>query len=85
VEVADLPKKYICATPGSDEAQESSLELGAVLDAGQWDFNTIVAEFEGRLINEALRRTEGNKKEAAQLLNLKRTTLIEKLKKRNLL
>ncbi|MDF1579299.1 MAG: sigma-54 dependent transcriptional regulator [Desulfuromonadales bacterium] len=85
VEVADLPKKYVCVTPGSAEAQEPSLELETVLDARQWDFNTVVAEFEGRLINEALRRTEGNKKEAAQLLNLKRTTLTEKLKKRNLL
>jgi DNA-binding NtrC family response regulator len=31
-----------------------------------------------------LARTKGNKKEAASLLNLKRTTLIEKLKKKNL-
>ena len=29
-------------------------------------------------------RAGGNKKEAARLLNLKRTTLIEKIKKKNL-
>ena len=33
---------------------------------------------------QALDRTAGNKKEAARLLNLKRTTLIEKIKKKNL-
>jgi len=46
--------------------------------------NTAVDEFESRLIIQALQRTGGNKKEAATLLNLKRTTLIEKLKKKNL-
>jgi DNA-binding NtrC family response regulator len=46
--------------------------------------NTAVEQFENRLILQALARTGGNKKEAAALLNLKRTTLIEKLKKKNL-
>ncbi|MBI5657747.1 MAG: hypothetical protein HZC44_13365, partial [Geobacter sp.] len=36
-------------------------------------------------ILHALEKTAGNKKEAAMLLNLKRTTLIEKLKKKKLL
>ena len=47
-------------------------------------FNTVIEEFENNLIMEALEKTQGNKKEAAELLNLKRTTLIEKLKKKNL-
>jgi len=46
--------------------------------------NSAVDAFENRLILQALQRTGGNKKEAASLLNLKRTTLIEKLKKKNL-
>lgn len=46
--------------------------------------NSAVEAFENRLIMQALKRTGGNKKEAASLLNLKRTTLIEKLKKKNL-
>jgi len=48
------------------------------------DFNGLISEFEDKLILQALSRTGGNKKEAARLLNLKRTTLIEKIKKKNL-
>ena len=33
------------------------------------------------LIKRSLERTQGNKVQAARLLNLKRTTLIEKLKR----
>ena len=33
------------------------------------------------LIKRSLERTRGNKRQAARLLNLKRTTLIEKLKR----
>jgi transcriptional regulator with PAS, ATPase and Fis domain len=47
------------------------------------DFNTAVEEFENRLIDEALRRTKGNKQAAARLLGLKRTTLVAKLRRRN--
>ena len=38
---------------------------------------------EGRLIDEALDKALGVKNQAAELLGIKRTTLIEKLKKRN--
>ncbi|HET6421902.1 MAG TPA: helix-turn-helix domain-containing protein, partial [Geobacteraceae bacterium] len=43
-----------------------------------------VEEFENTLIMQALEKTGGNKKEAAILLNLKRTTFIEKLKKKKM-
>jgi DNA-binding NtrC family response regulator len=46
--------------------------------------NSAVEEFENNLILQALQKSGGNKKEAAELLNLKRTTLIEKLKKKKL-
>ena len=46
--------------------------------------HSAVEEFENGLILQALQKSGGNKKEAAILLNLKRTTLIEKLKKKNL-
>ena len=36
---------------------------------------------ERELILQSLRKTNGNKKLAAKLLNLKRTTLIEKIKR----
>ncbi|MFW6177673.1 MAG: sigma-54 interaction domain-containing protein [Desulfohalobiaceae bacterium] len=40
-------------------------------------------EIEHRMLQEALQETEGIKNKAAELLGIKRTTLIEKLKKRN--
>jgi transcriptional regulator with PAS, ATPase and Fis domain len=48
------------------------------------DFKALVNNFESQLIRQALQVTDGNKKEAARILNLKRTTLLEKIKKKNL-
>ena len=48
------------------------------------DFNQVVENFENSLIVEALKRTRGNKKAAAELLQLNRTTLVEKIKKKGL-
>ena len=45
------------------------------------DFQTVVTGMERELIVQSLRRTNGNKKLAAKLLSLKRTTLIEKIKR----
>jgi DNA-binding NtrC family response regulator len=44
----------------------------------------MTTDFENRLILHALEKTKWNKKEAAKMLNMKRTTLLEKIKKRNL-
>ena len=44
-----------------------------------------VEKFENSLIVQALERTDWNKNQAAQLLSMNRTTLVEKLKKRGLL
>ncbi len=51
---------------------------------GKVDFNELINDFETQLIVQALKLTEGNKKEAARLLNLKRTTLLEKMKKKDI-
>lgn len=48
------------------------------------DFNHLINSFETQLILEAMRQSSGNKKEAARLLNLKRTTLLEKIKKKEI-
>jgi DNA-binding NtrC family response regulator len=48
------------------------------------NFNTEVSELERKLILESLKKTNGNKREAAELLQLKRTTLIEKLRRFNM-
>ncbi len=49
------------------------------------NFNTEVSNVEKELILQSLKKSGGNKKQAAKLLNLKRTTLIEKLKRLNLI
>ncbi len=45
------------------------------------DFDSYIEAVELSLIRRSLERTQGNKRQAAKLLNLKRTTLIEKLKR----
>jgi two-component system, NtrC family, response regulator AtoC len=45
------------------------------------NFQDVVTDMERELIVQSLRKTNGNKKLAAKLLNLKRTTLIEKIKR----
>jgi DNA-binding NtrC family response regulator len=44
-------------------------------------FNTIVSDLEKRLIIQSLETSGGNKKKAASLLHLKRTTFVEKLRR----
>lgn len=46
--------------------------------------NTAVTEFEKALILQSLQKAKGVKNEAAKLLNLKRTTLVEKIKRYHL-
>jgi DNA-binding NtrC family response regulator len=45
------------------------------------ELERLVSDFEHGLIRRALDRTAGNKRQAADLLHIKRTTLIEKLKR----
>ena len=51
---------------------------------GQVDFRALINSFEIQLIVEAMEISQGNKMKAARLLKLKRTTLLEKIKKKNL-
>jgi DNA-binding NtrC family response regulator len=59
----------------------------AAMDSDTWfpdegmDLERYVEGVELTLIKRSLERTHGNKVQAARLLNLKRTTLIEKLKR----
>jgi DNA-binding NtrC family response regulator len=55
-------------------------ELVAIPDTGI-DLDRLMSQFEHDLIRKALQRTNGNKRQAADLLHVKRTTLIEKLKR----
>jgi DNA-binding NtrC family response regulator len=49
-------------------------------DAQQWDLQQTVQKLERALIEQALRRTGGNKSQAADILGMKRTTLTAKMK-----
>lgn len=49
------------------------------------DFNALVDQFECALIRKALDKAGGIKNKAANLLNIKRTTLVEKMKKKGLI
>lgn len=57
----------------------ATLPLVAVPDAGL-DFEQTVGRIERSILEQALRKTRGNKKLAADMLRLKRTTLAAKLK-----
>jgi sigma-54 specific flagellar transcriptional regulator A len=48
------------------------------------DLPTLLRELEDAYIRAALSQTHSNKKEAAKLLGLGRTTLVEKLRRRNM-
>ena len=48
------------------------------------DLRQIINTFENDILLQALSRTRGNKNKASELLKMNRTTLVEKLKKKNL-
>ncbi len=68
----------------STEEQTTLLPSKGEWDGGQVNFKDLINDYESQLIIKAMKLTDGNKKEAAQLLNLKRTTLLEKIKKKDL-
>jgi two-component system, NtrC family, response regulator AtoC len=74
VGVDDLPTEI-------QQAQESVLSSVVTLPEEGVDLDAYVANIERELIQRSLERTGGNKGQAARLLNLKRTTLVEKLKR----
>ena len=74
IEQKDLPEKLL----GSEWAD--MIPSVNIPDSGI-SFNTAVSEFERELILRALNKTNWVKNRAAKLLQLKRTTLVEKMKK----
>jgi DNA-binding NtrC family response regulator len=54
------------------------------LPAEGLDLNQVVSEVEKKLMLQSLQVTRGNKKRAAELLGLKRTTFLEKMKRLDL-
>ena len=75
MEVSDLPPDIQSASDG-----EPFLH-GLMLPDDGITFESFIASIEREVIRRALERTGGNKAAAAQVLNMKRTTLVEKLKR----
>jgi DNA-binding NtrC family response regulator len=74
IDVTDLPTEV-------QSASEVSLSPDLSLPGDGLDLNAYVGNIERELIYRALQKSEGNKGKAAKLLSLKRTTLVEKLKR----
>jgi DNA-binding NtrC family response regulator len=70
----DLPEYLQQNSILNDPVKEDLLEKGGTLSEA-------VRDFEKRLILDALEKSNGVKAKAAKLLNIKRTTLVEKIKK----
>ena len=62
----------------------NTASLAELPDAGL-DLRTHLAAIERALIEQALERTQGTVAHAARLLNLRRTTLVERLRKLGIL
>lgn len=76
----DLPAKIFRHNPLATDHYKHIFEL----PKDGVDLKKVLSEIEDSLILQALSFTEGNKNQASKLLNLNRTTLIEKLKKKSL-
>ena len=75
IEIGDLPPDIQQASDAGD------LIPGLALPDDGLDFDAFISRIEHEVIRRALERTGGNKAAAATVLNLKRTTLVEKLKR----
>jgi DNA-binding NtrC family response regulator len=73
IDAADLPVEI--------QQAERALPSTVSLPEDGLDLDVYIAHVERELIERSLERTGGNKGRAAKLLNLKRTTLVEKLKR----
>ncbi|MEM1417188.1 MAG: sigma-54 dependent transcriptional regulator [Myxococcota bacterium] len=76
----DLPRKL---RKGAADSPAYAAEGPALPDDGL-DLRDAVEQFENTLILQALERTRWNKNQAASILRMNRTTLVEKLKKKKL-
>jgi DNA-binding NtrC family response regulator len=83
LDLADLPPEILNDTPAAAFAgAPAAVKRPPVsLPPEGLDLYAVLGELEDRLIHEALERTQGNKNQAARVLGLNRTTLVEKLRK----
>ena len=74
IDVSDLPHEV-------QQGEAAPPDADLVLPEEGIDLQRYLQDLERELIRRSLDRTAGNKHKAAQLLNIKRTTLIEKVKR----
>jgi DNA-binding NtrC family response regulator len=91
IDVKDLPPKLFSSkglAMSSGIAVRNTLGLDSLLNfeipTDGVDLKSLVNSFEDHLLKQALLRTNGNKNKASELLRMNRTTLVEKLKKKQL-
>ena len=72
IQPAQLPPEVI-------EAKASLMLPSMAIPEDGINLNAVLSKIEHELINRCLERTGGNKRQAARLLHLSRTTLIDKL------
>jgi transcriptional regulator with GAF, ATPase, and Fis domain len=77
IQPRDLPAR-VCGLPTERRSGSSKLPDSGI------DLRTAVESFENNLIRQALERTKWNKNQAARLLGLNRTTLVEMLKRKRI-
>ncbi len=79
IEISDIPNYF-------DENQSQVMLNNMPIDIPEngIDFNSAIASYENQLIMNALNKTGWNRNQAAILLRLNRTTLVEKIKKKGL-
>ena len=75
IDTSILPESLLAS------ARPATPPIAVKLTNGAVNLNGLVRELEGRLINDALKQTGGNKQAAARLLGLKRTTFSAKLRR----
>jgi len=78
IETEDLPASVLPPIPTTHTVPAPSVPSSGL------SFRDVVDDFETDLILQALEQTHWNKNQAAKLLGLNRTTLIEKIKKKGL-
>ncbi|HLA26720.1 MAG TPA: sigma-54 dependent transcriptional regulator [Syntrophales bacterium] len=76
IDVGDIPPKML-----KRQEMEKTHDVNIESPKGVVNFNELVDNFEKELLLKALEKSGGVKNRAAKLLNLNRTTLVEKLKR----
>jgi len=82
--IVEVAKEVDASSESTKESELSTPRDSVELPTAGLDLRAAVEAFENDLILQALARTGWNKNQAAQLLGLNRTTLVEMLKRKRL-